>query len=96
MIRAFTHTPPSRGKITGFAVLISSRRSSINVVFVVVWHGSLVIVTVVVYVVVRLGSWHIFTSHPLASLAGTTAPSAMRAKISFALIHQLARRPQVQ
>ena len=64
MIRAFTHTPPSRGKITGFAVLISSRRSSINVVFVVVWHGSLVIVTVVVYVVVRLGSWPIVCSGP--------------------------------
>ena len=78
---------------------LSSRRSSVNVVIVVVQHVSLVgVAVVVVFVVVRLGSWPILclgpgilTSHPPA---GATAPSAIRAKIS--LIHQLARRPQVQ
>ena len=60
---------------------ISSRRSSVKVI-VVVKHRSLVIVAVgVVCVVVRLGSWPILCLGP-----GT----------SSRLIHQLARRPQVQ
>ena len=62
---------------------LSSRRSSVNVVIVVVQHGSLVIVAVVVvFVVVRLGSWPIFYfKNPTTSSL---------------LIHQLARRSQVQ
>ena len=61
--------------------VLSSRRSSVEVI-VVVKHRSLVVVAVgVVCVVVRLGSWPILCLGP-----GT----------SSRLIHQLARRPQVQ
>ena len=63
------------------AAFLSSRRSSVNVVIVVVQHVSLVIVAVVVFVVVRLGLWPILCLGP-----GT----------SSLLIHQLPRRSQVR
>ena len=55
---------------------LSSRRSSVNVVIVVVQHVCLVIVAVVVvFVAVRLGSWPICTR---AEERGTTVYASLR------------------
>ena len=83
------------------AAFLSSRRSSVNVVIVAAQHVSLVIVAVVVvFVVVRLGSWPILClvlAHlHFSSTSWRDGPKCNESENFPSLIHQLARRPQVQ